>query len=129
MYDMSRFSFIRRISMRNRLNIFNVLSFFLSALPFVIYLFMYPTMPRNVAIHYNFNDVADRFVDKSSPEVWLLCGISLISFIIMLMLQPYLSRQFKSEEGSAIMESLPGLFTLLITLVFSILGICFLLKA
>ncbi|WP_269320868.1 DUF1648 domain-containing protein [Paenibacillus sp. 1-18] len=126
---MSRFSFIRRISIRNRLNIFNVLSFFLSALPFVIYLFMYPTMPRNVAIHYNFNDVADRFVDKSSPEVWLLCGISLISFIIMLMLQPYLSRQFKSEEGSAIMESLPGLFTLLITLVFSILGICFLLKA
>ncbi|MCP3809232.1 DUF1648 domain-containing protein [Paenibacillus sp. Lou8.1] len=86
-------------------------------------------MPRNVAIHYNFNDVADRFVDKSSPEVWLLCGISLISFIIMLTLQPYLSRQFKSEEGSVIMESLPGLFTLLITLVFSVLGICFLLKA
>ncbi|WP_226003270.1 DUF1648 domain-containing protein [Paenibacillus sp. BJ-4] len=115
--------------MRNRLNIFNVLSFLLSALPFLIYLFMYPRMPRNVAIHYNFNDVADRFVDKSSPEVWLLCGISLISFMIMLMFQPYLSRQFKSEEGSAIMESLPGLLTLLITLIFPILGICFLLKA
>ncbi|MGQ3481298.1 DUF1648 domain-containing protein [Paenibacillus sp. TY11] len=115
--------------MRNRLNICNVLSFLVSVLPFIIYLFMYPRMPRNVAIHYNFNDVADRFVDKSSPEVWLLCGLSLLSFIIMLMLQPYLSRQFKSEEGSAIMKSLPGLFTLLITLVFSIIGICFLLNA
>ncbi|QNR68178.1 DUF1648 domain-containing protein [Paenibacillus peoriae] len=115
--------------MRSKLNFSNVLSFLISALPFVIYQFMYSTMPRNIAIHYNFNDVADRFVDKSSPEVWLLCGVSLISFIIMLMLQPYLSRQFKSEVGSAIMESLPGLFTLLITLVFSILGICFLLKA
>ncbi|MCP3747806.1 DUF1648 domain-containing protein [Paenibacillus sp. A3M_27_13] len=115
--------------MRSKLNFSNVLSFLISVLPFIIYLFMYPRMPRNVAIHYNFNDVPDRFVDKSSPEVWLLCGVSLISFIIMLMLQPYFSRQFKSEEGSAIMESLPGLFTLLITLVFAILGICFLLKA
>ncbi|MGM1023042.1 MAG: DUF1648 domain-containing protein [Bacillota bacterium] len=115
--------------MRNRLNICNVLSFLISALPFIIYFFMYPTMSRIVAIHYDFNGVADRFVDKSSPEVWLLCGISLISFIIMLIFQPYLSRQFKSEEGSVIMESLLGLFTLLITLVFSIIGICFLLKA
>ncbi|WP_348624369.1 DUF1648 domain-containing protein [Paenibacillus peoriae] len=115
--------------MRSRVNIYNVLSLLFSALPFIIYFFMYPTMPRNVAIHYDFNDVADRFVDKSNPEVWLLCGFSFISFIIMLMFQPYFSRQFKSEEGSAIMESLPGLFTLLITLVFSIIGICFLLKA
>ncbi|AET59064.1 hypothetical protein HPL003_11535 [Paenibacillus terrae HPL-003] len=115
--------------MRNRFNIYNVLSLLISALPFIIYFFMYPTMPRIIAIHYNFNNVADRFVDKSSPEVWLLCGLSLISFMIMLMFQPYLSRQFNSEKGSAIMKSLPGLFTILITLVFSIIGICFLLNA
>ncbi|MDP1512682.1 DUF1648 domain-containing protein [Paenibacillus ottowii] len=115
--------------MRSRLNISNILSFLFSIVPFSIYLFIYPTMPRNIAIHYNFNDVADRFVDKSSPEVWLLCALSFIAFVIMLFLQPFFRRQFKSEEGSAIIESLPGLFTLLITLVFSILGICFLLKA
>ncbi|TKH39395.1 hypothetical protein C1I59_03480 [Paenibacillus polymyxa] len=115
--------------MRSRLNILNLFSFLLSIVPFVIYLFMYPTMPRNVAIHYNINDVADRFVDKSSPEVWLLCALSFIAFMITFFLQPFLSRQFKSEAGSAIMESLPGLFTLLITLVFSILGIRFLLEA
>ncbi|AJE51010.1 DUF1648 domain-containing protein [Paenibacillus polymyxa] len=115
--------------MRSRLNILNLFSILLSIVPFSIYLFIYPTMPRNVAIHYNFNDVADRFVDKSSPEVWLLCALSFIAFVIMLFLQPFLRRQFKSEESSTIMESLPGLFTLLITLVFSILGICFLLKA
>ncbi|KZE71496.1 hypothetical protein AV545_18150 [Paenibacillus jamilae] len=115
--------------MRGRLNSLNLMSFLLSIVPFSIYLFIYPTMPRNTAIHYNFNDVADRFVDKSSPEVWLLCALSFIAFVITLFLQPFLSRQFKSEEGSAIMESLPGLFTLLITLVFSILGICYLLKA
>ncbi|WP_404303358.1 DUF1648 domain-containing protein [Paenibacillus sp. DP01] len=115
--------------MRNRLNIFNMLSFLVSALPFVIYLFMYPTMPRKVAIHYGFNGVADRFVDKSSPEVWLLCGLSLISFMIMLLLQPILRRRFKSQEGSEMLKSLPGLITVLISVVFSTIGMCFLLNA
>lgn len=60
-----------------------VISFIIGMIPFFVYFCLYPQMPSKIAIHYNINSMPDRYVLKSSWEVFLLCGVSIIMLLFM----------------------------------------------
>ncbi|WP_379163566.1 DUF1648 domain-containing protein [Paenibacillus sp. sgz5001063] len=96
--------------------------------PIVLYFYLYPRMPDFVPIHYN-GTTADRFVDKWSVDVTLLCMLSWIGFGFMQLLQYVLRKIFLKSyiHNVAFIHRIWNAATLLVTAGFAAISVCALL--
>lgn len=92
--------------------------------PFILYIYLYPSMPDIVPIHYT-GSIADRFVMKSSFEVVLLSGIGVLGFIFMKLLQLLLRKVFLRSyiENLAVVSRIWNVATMFVTLVLAAISI------
>lgn len=113
-----------------KINFLLVISLFISLIPFAIYAYYYPQMPSQIAIHYNGNGVIDRYVNKSSYEVFLMCGISLIVIIIMKLVELFILLTSKNDKNQKdnihIIKLIMNITILAISVLFSVISIYFL---
>lgn len=96
--------------------------------PIVLYFYLYPRMPDFVPIHYN-GATADRFVDKWSVDVALLCLLSWFGFGFMRLLQFLLQKIFLNSyiHNVAFIHRIWNAATLLVTAGFAAISVCALL--
>lgn len=114
--------------MKNKISFSTIVSVIISILPFGVYYSLYNQMPSQVPIHYNANGVIDRFVDKSSYEILLMCGIGILGFIIMKTLSLIIIKLNDSakQNNSKIIGLIMSVTTLLVTILFTGISIYFL---
>jgi len=117
--------------MKNKISFSTIVSVIISILPFGVYYSLYSQMPSQIPIHYNANGVIDRFVDKSSYEILLMCGIGILGFIIMKTLSLIIIKLSDSakQNNSKIIGLIMDITTLLVTILFTGISIYFLVTA
>ncbi|MNW54791.1 hypothetical protein D3C74_324100 [compost metagenome] len=96
--------------------------------PIVLYFYLYSRMPDFVPIHYS-GATADRFVNKWSIDVAMLCLLSWFGFGFMRLLQFLLRKMFLSSyiHNMASIHRIWNAATLLVTAAFAAISICALL--
>ncbi|WP_334074070.1 DUF1648 domain-containing protein [Paenibacillus sp. A14] len=96
--------------MQSKLNSITLFSMLIAMIPFGVYFCYYSQIPQTIPIHFNDLGVADRFVNKASFEVLLLCGLGLIGFFIMKLLSVVIvgvstkNRKENSDNTRTIMD-------------------------
>ncbi|MBW4082376.1 DUF1648 domain-containing protein [Paenibacillus sp. S150] len=96
--------------------------------PIILYFYLYPRLPVFVPIHYD-GATADRFVNKWSVDVALLCMLGWFGFGFMRLLQFLLRKIFLSSyiHNIAIIHQIWNAATLLVTAGFAAISVCALL--
>ncbi|MDP4178575.1 MAG: SdpI family protein [Bacillota bacterium] len=108
--------------MKNKINIITLISVIIAIIPLLIYFRFYSIMPSKVPIHYNFNGIEDRFVQKSSVEVITMSSFGIISILFMKLIGLVVikfSDNINKERVKVVMDIIVLLTTLLATAVSS----------
>ncbi|MDO7908249.1 SdpI family protein [Paenibacillus sp. JX-17] len=103
-----------------KINVWIVLAAAAALVPFAFYSYVYPDLGETLPIHFNGHGEADRFVSKSSPDVWMLCALGVIGFGIMMAIRSVMAAK-KSHASAAI--KLFDQSLLLTTVLFSGIGV------
>ncbi len=109
--------------MKKKISLITVVSLFISIIPFVIYFYVYDYMPKEIAIHYDINGIATRFIEKNNIEVMLFCTFPLIILIIIRLSTWILVRSFEKSDNPniKITRFILDFITILLVIVFTIL--------
>ncbi|WP_418027680.1 SdpI family protein [Paenibacillus sp. JJ1722] len=115
--------------MRNKVTFFTYLSLLTSLIPFGMYLYYYKQIPEIIPVHFNASNIADRFVNKSSLEVILICNLGLIGFLFMWLLGKWIERMSvkEREANRATTHKIMSISTFLLTILFDGISIYYLL--
>lgn len=99
-----------------------IILLFISIIPFGLYIYCYPQFPNEIVIHYK-NGIADRFVNKSSYEILIMCGLGLFGLFLMksLELLAVKTSQFDKKQKDTM-----NISTIVITILFTGISIYFL---
>lgn len=117
--------------MKSKINIITLISILISLLPFGIYLRLYSKLPSKFPMHYNSSGVVDRFVVKSSPEVFIMCGFGIMGIIFMKLLSLAIIKSSKNatENNAEIVTQVMNITSFLMTVLFTVISIYFLVIA
>ncbi|MGZ7446093.1 DUF1648 domain-containing protein [Paenibacillus sp. TH7-28] len=107
--------------MKSKMKLIIWWSLLLSITPFGVFYCFYTQIPQTIPIHFNTLGEADRFVNKTSIEVFLLCGLGLLGLFFMKLLGIAVTGQStkkRNEEGE-ISEKIMDFAALFVTVLFS----------
>ncbi|MCM3702028.1 DUF1648 domain-containing protein [Paenibacillus macerans] len=108
--------------MKSKVKFTTRLSLLLSITPFGLFYCFYTQIPQTIPIHFNTLGEADRFVSKTSIEVFLLCGLGLLGLFFMKLLGIAVtgrSTKKRKEEEDEISGKLMDFAALFVTALFS----------
>lgn len=69
--------------MKRKIDVMTIIALFICIIPFGVYFKLYPQMPQVVTMHYNSAGLADRFANKSSHEILIICALGVFGLIFM----------------------------------------------
>ncbi|WP_019913408.1 DUF1648 domain-containing protein [Paenibacillus sp. HW567] len=101
-----------------------IISSIAAMIPILLYIYLYPKMPDFVPIHYD-GATADRFVNKWSTELLLICLFGWFGFIFIRLLHLLLRKLFLKSyiQDLALISRIWNAATLLVTVGFSAISV------
>lgn len=101
-----------------------IISSVAAMIPVLLYIYLYPKLPDFVPIHYD-GATADRFVNKWSTELLLMCLFGWFGFIFIRLLHLLLRKLFLKSyiQDLALISRVWNAATLFVTIGFSAIGV------
>lgn len=105
-----------------------IISIIASLIPFGVYFYFYRQLPQMIPMHYNANGLVDRFVQKSSWEILVICGLGFLSLIFMKILSAcIISDSAKAEKNNVeVTKFIMNISSFLVTILFCAISVYFL---
>lgn len=95
-----------------------IISFIVSLVPIILYLFMQSNIADSIPVHFDLTGKADSFAGKTSTEPYMIVSTSLIMFIAYTVLSHFLllSIRKNSKENSGIVNKIFDYILIILTL-------------
>ena len=95
-----------------------IISFIVSLVPIILYLFMQSNIADSIPVHFDLTGKADSFAGKTSTEPYMIVSTSLIMFIAYTVLSHFLllSIRKNSKENSGIVNQIFDYILIILTL-------------
>lgn len=103
-----------------RVNSLVWLAVIVSIIPFGLYFGFYTQMAKSIPIHYDAAGQVDRYVDKSSPEILILCALGFLGLGFMKLLAFFfLKASRKNPKNRETTKKIMNVSAFLVTLLFT----------